>query len=517
MDGKCLRQALSAGKRLSLIFVVIFAAFHSLISEAAEFAWQSTNTYRPPDFEVTFPIDAESGAHLDLLFKGQGPGDRAGENIFELFRRGLRTSTVYPQMLFSWLGNTFIWNKSPQNPKAIELAYHAAGSTNQEISHTAIYFGLSTVRPMSEPILHALVDIGMRSEDPNVLSRIAWGGAAQRDRLLFYLKPYLESNDPKVREYAETVQRIFSGELEAFDWAAGQAKKKAEAKYANRLEEFRTALEKGDSAKRRETLDLVQRERIDLIMDESFLRAFGSAAEDPDSKVRNSVTTIAGQRWVWSSPTQSPEAIDLMTRLSRDADRDVRRGANYYGLSTIRNRTDAVVERMIEMAMHDGFHERNFRERITWGLNNDHDRVRSVLKKWMDDFKVSILKAGFAYGFYLDFFAQKPEVKAEFEQLIQENEKPVARVLAFAPTQGYKPKDMDEYFATLRQEVPAAYASPIRWISGEMPILIVEEREVPAIEKAMATSPHFKKMIDRVLPLQQLIEWGKEGEFRDLR
>lgn len=475
------------------------------------FAWQDTNAYHPPNFEATFPIDSQAGAHLDLLFKGRGPGTAAGEDIFDLFRKGLRTATAYHQTLFSWLGNTFIWNKSPQNPRAIDLAYHAAGSTNREISYNAIYFGLSTVRPMTEPILHALVDIAIRSEDPNVLSRIAWGGKAQKDRLLFHLKPHLESNDERVSNHAESLRQIFSGEIEAFTWSALQAKKSAETKYADRLEEFRTSLEKGDSARRRETLDLIQRDRIDLIMDDSFILAFGVASDDPDPKVRDSITTIAGHRWVWNSPTQSAEAIDLMMRLSRDPNQGVRRAANYYGLSTIRNRTDAVVERMIEMAMNDGFHNRDFRGRIVWGLEKDREHVRKVLQKWIADFKGNILKAGFAYGFYLDFLAEKPAVEAEFEQLI-EGDKPVARAIAFAPTEGYKPKDMDEFFTTLRQELPA-YASPIRWISGELPFLVVEEREVAGIEKALVTSPHFKKYMDRPLQLQQIVRWGKEGEF----
>ena len=358
------------------IFGTCFAlvAFQ-LATSAADFAWQDTGKYRPPDFEGTFSHEPEFGKRLEEVFKemrGQVP---APENIFELFRRGLRTCSLYPQTTLGWFGPQYIWNKSPQNAEAIELMYHAVGSTNREISYNALYFGLSTVRPMTEPILRTLVDLGMKSEDPNILSRIAWGGAAQKGRLVHYLKPYLESEDSKQREHAQTLQKIFSGELKAFVWASEQARKRAEAKYSNRLEEIRTTLTKGDSRGRRETLDLILGERIALIMDESFIPAFAAAATDAEPKVRELVAKIAGDRWIWSATDQPPEAIELMMQLSRDPNRHVRYDANYYGLSTIRHRTDEEVERMIEMALYDGLDNPDFRGRVTWGLERNRELV----------------------------------------------------------------------------------------------------------------------------------------------
>lgn len=53
----------------------------------------------------------------------------------------------------------------------------------------------------------------MNSEDPNVLSRIAWGAADQKEELLRQLGPHLDSTDPARRKHAEVLRRIFSGEL----------------------------------------------------------------------------------------------------------------------------------------------------------------------------------------------------------------------------------------------------------------------------------------------------------------
>src|SRR5688500_9973072 len=47
----------------------------------------------------------------------------------------------------------------------------------------------------------------------------------------------------------------------------------------------------------------------------------------------------------------------------------------YYGLSTIRNRSEEVVERMLEMTMQDGMDNNDFRHRITWGLRDERETV----------------------------------------------------------------------------------------------------------------------------------------------
>ena len=504
---------------LSFLLLTIIASHTCVTSFAADdFAWRDTNTYRSPNFEATFPYDLAGGLELQEFVRTYRHPAPIPTNIFELYQRGLRTCPSGGQPALSFLGNQYIWGKSPQDPRAIDLMYHAAGSTNRETSYNAIYFGLSTVRPMTEPILRTLVDISIKSQDPNTLSRVAWGGATHKDRLLFYLQPYLASKDPAIREHAQTLDQIFSGKLKAFAWAAEVARKQAEAKYSNRLEEFRTALEKGDSAKRHETLELIQRDAIASIMDESFIPAFAAAAADPDYKIRDSIATITGSRWIWNASDQAPEAIELMMRLSRDDNRNVRYNANYYGLSVIRHRTDAEVERMIEMAMRDGMDNPDFLHRITWGLERDRNLVLQVLEKWMNAYKSGLIKAAYAYGFHFQMLKKEPEVDPEFLKILDERETPVARLLVFAPKELPRVNSIEEYITLVRQELPAELAPKVPWNNDDgPPFMIAGEGEEAALKNALLNSSRFKVEVIRTLTVENLIDLGKGRRFRDLK
>jgi hypothetical protein len=413
-----------------------------------------------------------------------------------------------------WFGNLFIWNQSPQHPRAIDLMYHAAGSTNGSIRYNAIYFGIATVRPMTEPILRTLVEIGMQTEDPNTLTRIAWGGAAHRDRLLHLLEPHERSEDPSKREHAQTLKKIFSGELEAFAWAAEQAKARAQAKYGPRLEEFRNVLATGESDARRELLELLLRERIYLAMDKSFIPAFAGAAKDPDVRVRELVTIIAGDHWVWKSKNQPEAAIDLMLQLSHDPERKVRYNANYYGLSTIRNRTEPVVERMLELAMSDGINDQDFRRRITWGLKNDQKISRRILNRWISQWDKDRIRAAFAYGFYLDQFAEQAETPEGMAALIEAPDKEAALVVVLGPTTGAKFASAKEFADTTKAALPEELRARMHLADG-LPFLIITEAERANLEKQLLTNPKIKIMDEQALSLTKLIQLGKTGTLKD--
>lgn len=492
-------------KSIVCVLVIGAAAFGA----EAEYAWRDSEKYRAPDFEGNFPEDLEWGKKLEAALSGLEQRRGSLEDPFDLLRRGLRTLRVDRQMpALRWFGNTYVWGKNPQDPQAVELMYHAAGSTNSAIRYSAIYFGISTVRPMTEPILRTLVDIGMKSNDPNTLSRIAWGGAGNKDELVKFLQPYLESTDPKQKAHAEDLKKIFLGELKAFAWSAEKATAAASEKYSGKLEEIRASLVNGDSAKRKETMDLLQRESIALIMDESFIFAFAKAAEDREEKVRNAIVTTVGSQWVWGKSTQPKEAIDLMLRLSKDESRQVRYNANYYGLSTIQDRSEEVVNRMIEMLMEDGLDNRDFRGRVTWGLREEKAKVRRVLEKWMSE---DAVKALFAYGFYLDFMGETPQ---EVPELVKTPEKVVATIVGIGATEGWRPDGPVDHLAMLRGELPGRH---VLWTHDKgPPYVMAREGEVAGIRSELLNSPRFKIVAERPLTAQQIIRMGKEGTLRNL-
>jgi RNA polymerase sigma factor (sigma-70 family) len=348
-------------------------------------AWRRTDEYEAPDFDRFFPDDPGGGKALDALWRASDKDDRPDTVILQTVRRGLRRTQEHRTLILGWIGNKYIWGrwgKSPQNPDAIELMYHAADFRGANADpygtrHHAVYFGLSVVQSKTPAILRTLAELCMRVDDPNDLSRVAWGAASQRAELLAYLKPYLASGDAATREKAQAVEQILGGKLKAFEWGGDQVRKRAQAKFADRLPEIKQTLEQGTSPARRDTLRLIAREHLHLILDDSFLDAFKACAADKDASVRREVAVWVGLRWIWYAKTQNADAIDLELRLSNDEDRQVRVDAVYNGLSTVRDKREEVVRRLLTIALTD--REPNMYQRIAWGLQSHRDPAAKVL------------------------------------------------------------------------------------------------------------------------------------------
>jgi hypothetical protein len=371
-------------------------------------AWQRTDKYVAPDFEGFFPDDPEGGKKLDRLFRSRTRDSQAGDEILGTVRSGLRRTTQHRTLILQWLGNRCIWNVSPQDPRAIEIMYHAADFRKvAEVygtRHYAVYFGLSVVQPKTPAILRTLAELCMRVDDPNDLERVAWGARAQREELLKYIRPFIKSKDADTRVKAEVVEKILNGQLKAFVWAAEQAKKRAKLKYSDELPRIKQTLLRGSSHERRDALMPVTGEQIALIMDDSFLPAFASCAEDADPQVRKYVAMLVGQYWIWSAQSQNPKAIDLMMQLSKDSSREVRYNAVYFGLSTVRNKDEKIVRRLLEMAFDD--REWNLYRRIVWGLQRDRAKAVEVLRGYLHGDDPARTRA--AREVYKDMTGQEP-------------------------------------------------------------------------------------------------------------
>ncbi len=349
--------------------------------------WQQAKPYCAPSFESFFPDDVEGGKALDALMQSKDKDTRTDGEILRTVRNGLRRTKEHRTNVLQWIGNRYIWGKTLQNPDAIEIMYHAADFSGELADpygtrHYAVYFGLSVVQPKTPAIIRTLVDLCMRVDDPNDLSRVAWGAGSQQKELIGYLQPYLESQDKAIRDKAEVCRKIFLGELEAFNWDKEQSKARAERQYANQLPEIKEALANGNSEKRKKTLLLIQKERISLIMDDSFISVLAACGKDEDYAVRNQIAQIVGGKWIWSAQSQNPEAIELMLSLSQDNNREVRYNAVYYGLSTIRNKNEKVIRRLLEMAFED--REPNLYGRIAWGLKTDRKSVAEILEGYIN-------------------------------------------------------------------------------------------------------------------------------------
>lgn len=369
-----------------LVFSLCLGA--TILSHGAKRAWQQDNPYRPPDFDKFFPDDPDGGKKLDELWKSKGLSKLSSKEQFEAVKNGLRRTSQHRTLILRWLGNRYIWNRSPQNPDAIEIMYHATDFSGAKADpygtrHYAVYFGLSVVKQKSPAILRTLAELCIKVDDPNDLHRVAWGAKSQREELIFYLKPALESDDKEIRKKAELCKLIFQGKQDAFAWAGQQAKLRAQKKYGDKLPEIKKVLLTGDSKQRYGMLNEIMRERILLIMDNSFIKALEACSADPNEKVRRSSARLIGNRYVWGSKEPSAEAITLLIKISKDNDHNVRYNAVYYGLSTINNADDTVLTRLVEMGLED--REPNLYNRIIWNLRRNKARASVLLEKYITD------------------------------------------------------------------------------------------------------------------------------------
>lgn len=354
-------------------------------------AWQRTDKYAPPDFNGFFPDDSEGGQRLDAMATSGQLERLPAEEMVPVVQRGLRAMRGRRLGVLRSLGNRFIWGQPDQNPAAIELMYHAAGCPPapglEEIAQNGVYFGLSVVKTKSPNVLRTLVDLCVSSNDPNILERVAWGIRSQMDEGLAFLQPQLASQDGAIKAKAEIVASILTGKIKAFDWAREETRKRAESEYRNELPAIKRALAEGDSRERRQTIEKIYRGGITLIMDDSFIEAFANCARDVDDSVRKNTARLVGGQWLWSAKIQNPQAIQLLLDMTRDPNREVRYDAVYHGLSTVREKSDAVRRRLVELYLKDN--DPNLRQRVAWSFSQ-HDRnapekLTDILAEYLTD------------------------------------------------------------------------------------------------------------------------------------
>jgi beta-lactamase regulating signal transducer with metallopeptidase domain/nitrous oxidase accessory protein NosD len=365
-----------------LIFVLMASVLLPLAASqdsregSGPLAWQRTDRYVPPDPNGFFPDDPEGGKRLHALFDAVDKDQRSDEEILLTVRQGFRRTIDHKTLILAWIGNKYIWNKDPQNARAIEIMYHAVPWER----HYAVYFGLSVVKEKSPNILRTLAEICLQGEE---VGRITWGIGDQREPLLMYIRPHVQDTDPARREVAETLVRHFAGEVDFEKWKQQRELERKKVQFADQMPRLQQQLLTGDSGSRLKVFDTIQRNGIGALMDDAFLDAMEACAKDPDREVRNQVARIAGGRWVWGSQEQSPRAIALMCVLAADEDREVRYNAVYFGLSVVRQKDRPIVEQLVEMALKD--HEPNLYGRIVWGLRGLKADQQGLLRQVLAD------------------------------------------------------------------------------------------------------------------------------------
>jgi len=177
------------------------------------YAWSRIDRYIPPDFNGFFSDDPKAAHLLDELFSSLQDSNLPDNELLQIVRNGLRRTSQDRELVLRAIGNRYIWNKTPQNPAAIEIMYHAADPGNvYGTRHYAIYFGLSVIRPENPPnVLRTLVSIRMKVDDENDIGRVTWGCQNQLEGLRSYLAPYLDSPDDSIRQKAIQLDTRWKG------------------------------------------------------------------------------------------------------------------------------------------------------------------------------------------------------------------------------------------------------------------------------------------------------------------
>ncbi len=416
---------------------------------SSDLAWQRTDRYMPPDPNGFFPDDEEAGKKLDALFQALDKDQRSDEEILTTVRQGFRRTKQYRTLILSWIGNRYVWGKDPQNPEAVEIMYHAVPMAR----HYAVYFGLSVLKHKTPNVLRTLADICLQGED---VGRITWGIGAQREELVGYIKPHLNDPDPARREMASVLVKHFAGEMDFEQWQRQQRNEQAKVQFAGQLPQFKETLLSGDSRARREVLRTIRGNGLASILDDSFLPAMKTAATDRSPEVRRDIASMVGGRWIWAQQEQHPAAVALVLELASDTDRDTRYNAVYFGLSTLRDKTEPVIRRLVELALAD--HENNLYGRIVWGLKGPMraapEPFERILAEHLDAARTNVHLAASVYLLYRDVLGQEPPSDWSLERVTQRYPEDLF-MLQFSAKAPFEPDSADALWREFAGGLPA--------------------------------------------------------------
>ena len=367
-------------------------------------------------FESWFPDDPSAAKELTGLFRERAKSPDSAEKILRAARRGIRNTGPTGPYIISYLGNEFIWAAKDQNADAIELMYYA--SYYKELAGNAIYYGLSVIRTEKKPrILKRLVELSMIDHS---VGRILWGTRGRHEQMVPYLQPWLQHSDPLIRKRATVMRDVLQGHLDYDEFQRQQQFEHDKALLGDKVPLIRQVLATGSSHQRRELLDQIRRRALTSLFDESFrepllaclsdghpevrryaiefsgdlfckphevkpeiIALMDELSKDHDSKVRQAVAVFTGMKWIWGCVPQDQRAVEIMTRLAGDNDRGTRNKAVYYGLSVLNEKSDFVVEMMVNLAIDP----RALADvgRIGWGLSHgaDRDKIKALLAPYI--------------------------------------------------------------------------------------------------------------------------------------
>lgn len=270
------------------------------------------------------------------------------------------------------------------------------------------------------------------------------------------LDALFDAPDRNRRSDEEVLVTHFAGEVDFERWKAQRELERKRIQFGGQMPQLREQLLTGDSQARRKAFNRIAGNGLTGLTDDTFLEAMEACAKDPDPKVRKEAARVVGGRWVWNAQEQSPRAIALMRALAADEDRDVRYNAVYFGLSTIRQKDQAVIGQLVDMALKD--HEPNLYGRIVWGLTGpmkaDPQLFTKVLAEHLDPARSDPHRAASIYLLYREVLGEDPPRQWPLA-MVREHYPEDMFALPFSANDSFKPKDADALWNAFTQRLPA--------------------------------------------------------------
>jgi len=239
----------------------------------------------------------------------------------------------------------------------------------------------------------------------------------------------------------------------------------------------------GSSGMRLHSLAMITQHKLKGGVNESCLPGFKACSDDLAIPVRSVTAHLLGEHFVAGEETPNPEAVELLIKLAKDKSPDVRYSAVYHGITQIQNKSDEIVELLIDVASTN--REQGLYERIVQSLEKNKEQVVQILdKRLAEGDNITI------YEIYKDLTGKQPPYAEKYLDM------PSSRPLLFI----FKDKgdDPETFKAELEKELKAnGVESPELSISGfgENHVLLLKTyltKDRVMVEKAFSNSEKFR-------------------------
>ncbi len=113
---------------------------------------------------------------------------------------------------FALIGERWIWKGGEQDPKAVKFLLEHSHDKNDRTRYDCAYYGLSTMRPMSDEVIDRLIELAVERDQrkpKSLFGRVLWGFRANADRAAPRIQAHLNRLAGENTETATRVMNLY--------------------------------------------------------------------------------------------------------------------------------------------------------------------------------------------------------------------------------------------------------------------------------------------------------------------